>query len=292
MTPTKLSKLLIGEVSGVDDPANELRGWLVSKSRGWNYEAAEARVRKATGAEDAPTPAYASCFLWNAGEGEEPPADFGAYKFLVADASESGELMLSLDAVRVAKSAYSDSDIPEEDKHNVGELIELIETSLVEEQEARKSDTSIVGKIKALLTGKEDIDMTKEELQKELDDRFAPLAEALETLSKSVEAPAPAGEEAPADGETVGAPATPEDETAPAVTHLTAEEVSKAIEDALSPLVEAISKTLDRVAVVEERLAIRKSLDGQEDGDNGEPQKPTLSDAMKAAFSGHAVTLS
>ena len=72
MTPTKLSKLLIGEVSGVDDPANELRGWLVAKSRGWTAEAAEKRVRAATGATEAPTPAYADCFLWNSGEGDEP----------------------------------------------------------------------------------------------------------------------------------------------------------------------------------------------------------------------------
>jgi hypothetical protein len=32
MGPKKLEKLLIGEVSGVDDPANEIPGWMVMKS--------------------------------------------------------------------------------------------------------------------------------------------------------------------------------------------------------------------------------------------------------------------
>jgi hypothetical protein len=287
-----LSKLLIGEVSGVDDPANLLRGWVVAKSRGWNYEAAEARVRKATGADDAPTPAYASCFLWNSGEGEDLPEDFGAYKFLVADATTDGELVLSLDAVRAVKSILPNSELPEDELASVSSVVEQLETAMVEEYEARKSDTSIVGKLKALLTGKEDIDMTKEELQKELDERFASLDEKLETLSKSVEAPAPAGEEAPADGETAPEPTASEDETVAPVASISAEDISKAVEEALEPVIEAISKTLDRVAVVEERLSIRKSLDGQEDGETGEPQKPNLSDAMKAAFSGRAVTLS
>jgi hypothetical protein len=195
--------------------------------------------------------------------------------------------MLSLDAVQTVKSTYTDSSIPEDDKSAVGELIERLEARMVEEQEARKSNTSIVGKIKALLTGKEDIDMTKEELQQELDARFAPLAEALESLSKSVEAPAPAGEEAPTTEETEEQTTSEE----PAVASLTAEDVSKMIEEQFGPIVEAISKTLDRVAVVEERLSIRKSLDGQEDG-GAEPQKPTLTDAMTAAFKGRHVTLS
>lgn len=283
MTPTKLSKLLIGEVSGVDDPANQLRGWVVAKSRGWNVEDAEARVRKATGAEAAPTAEYAECFLWNSGAADELPEDYEAYKFLIADADEAGELLISLPAVRAAKAAYAETDIPEDDKVAVGSLIDQLEARLVAEQEENTSRTSIVGKIKALLTGKEDIDMTKEELQKELDERFGSLDEKLSELSKSVEAPAPAGEEAAEGEETQEQPEATE-EAAAAV--LTAEDVSKAIEESLGPIVEAISKTLDRVAVVEERLAIRKSLDGQEDGGTDEPQKPTLSDAMKAAFNG------
>lgn len=292
MVPTKLSKLLVAEVSGVDDPANELRGWLVAKSRSkWDGEAAEKRVRAATGATEAPTPEYAECFLWNAGDGDELPSDFGAYKFLIADAADDGELTISLEAVRAARASYSAADLSDEDKAAVGELAERLEERLAEEQEPRRSTTSIVGKLKSLLTGKEDIDMTKEELQAELDARFGGLEDKLDALSKAVEVPAPAGEAAPVveDASTKETDATDdkdEDTSADA-----SEALTKAIETALEPFVEALSKTLDRVAAVEERLSIRKSLDGQEEGEVEKDNKPTLNDAVSAAFRGHAVTL-
>ena len=290
MTPTKLSKLLVDEVSGVDDPANELRGWLVAKSRGWNVESAEARVRKHTGAEEAPNAEYAECFLFNTGEGEELPSDFGAYKFLIADV-ENDDLVISLDAIRAAKATYPDSSLSQEDKDAMGQLIDRLEARLTEEQESRKNTTSIVGKIKALLTGKEDIDMTKEELQAELDERFVALGDALaERLSKSVETPAPEGEELP----TAEEPTVVEGEAQEtAVAAITSEDVAKAVTEALETVIEAVSKTLDRLSAVEDRLAIRKSLDGQEAaGEGDEPATPTISDAITAAFKGRAVTLS
>jgi hypothetical protein len=52
MTATKLEQLLIKEVSGVDDPANGLPGWLVMKARGDDREAEAvwcAAVWKAVG---------------------------------------------------------------------------------------------------------------------------------------------------------------------------------------------------------------------------------------------------
>jgi hypothetical protein len=141
--------------------------------------------------------------------------------------------------------------------------------------DSTEAATTIVGKIKALLTGKEDIDMTKEELTSELDGRFAAINEKLTELTKSVEVPVE------------GTPADPVEPAAEvdAVDLLTAEDIAKAVQDGVTPILEIIEKTLDRIERIESSLTIRKSLDGQELNEDGtEVKAPDLSDAIKAAL--------
>jgi hypothetical protein len=190
-TLTKLEKLLISEVSGVDDPANEAPGHLVLKS------AAQASA-------------------------------------VAADAGE----------------------------------------------------TSMVGKITSFLHGKEEVDMTKEELLAGLAERDdALVTKFAEAVAKAV---APVEVIAPAPVATAPAPAAPAPASAEAGL-LTAEEVVKAIEEANAPLLEVMSKTLDRVEKLEKTsaTAARKSLDGQEGApsDSGTvTTTPTVSDAIAKAL--------
>lgn len=184
---TKLERLLISEVSGVDDPANEVPGWLVAKSAG------------------APCP------------------------------------------------------------------------------EDERSAVALVAKIKALFSGKEDEDMTKDELNTELDARFSELGKSLAAqLAKSVEVLAGEG----ATGEPA-APAAPAEAAAaePAVS-ITVEDVAKAFEDGIQPVLEVIDKTLDRLERIERAMALatRKSIDGQEDEPTGTSAKPGVREAITKAL--------
>ena len=218
MDATKLEKLLISEVSGVDDPANEVPGWMIAK-------AAEA-----AGAASAAEPVVI-------------PAD----------------VVAPLDA------------------------------------------PTIVEKIKNLLfptERKDDVDMTVDELNGVLDERFAALTETLgESLAKSLAPPVEGAGEAAA----VINPASATEAVAVVVEEpvpgITAEDVSKAIEEAFAPYHEIFEKTLDRVERIEQALATgaRKSLDGQEDGGTTKPDAPTtstLTDAVGKALKGETVVLS
>jgi hypothetical protein len=158
-------------------------------------------------------------------------------------------------------------------------------------------DTSIVGKIRKALstTGKEDIDMTQDELNAELDARFATLAEGLvEAVSKAVAAALPSVEAPVAATTEVTAPveAAPVDAPAGITEETIAKAIETGIETAITPVLDVIDKALDRIVAIETGTVIRKSLDGQEGGDDGAaPQAPTLSDAIGAVLKGAKVTL-
>lgn len=211
---TKLERLLIKEISGVDDPANETPGWMVAKSAETSGDSAAQIVIHQ---HISPAP----------GTPDEAPA------------SPDGEAL------------------------------------------------SVVGKIKALLTGKEDIEMTKEEMNAELDARFEGLTETLKSLI-----PAPSETPAPIEA-VVEVPAAEAPATEDAQPVLTNEDLTKAVQDGLAPFLEVIDKTLDRIAGIEDTLAIRKSLDGQEErAPESADNKPTLDDAFSKALAGHRVELS
>lgn len=204
---TKLEQLLIKEISGVDDPANEIPGFMVLKSA----------------------------------DGEATPT--------------------------------------------VDETVTPSEAT---------DDTSIVQRIRNLLTGKEDLEMNKDELTAVLDEREDALVEKFAAIvAKSVEAPVVKGVE---ETETPVIEETPVvAEIADVEPAMTAADITKAIEDVLAPVVEALDKTLDRVERLESTLpglAIRKSLDGQEGDETPVVHTPTLGDAIGAALKGRKVTLS
>ncbi len=149
--------------------------------------------------------------------------------------------------------------------------------------------TSIVEKIRNLLFGKE-IEVTPDELKATLDERDTVLVEKFAEIVKASVEPAPASEattEAPA-AEAAPAPAEVEttDTSAPA---LSAEDIAKAIEDGIQPVLEILDKTLDRVEALESRSATRKSIDGQETGENDEPVKETVGSAIAKAL-GHGAS--
>jgi hypothetical protein len=208
---TKLEGLLIKEISGVDDPANEAPGWMVAKSG------------------------------------------------TTGDVLPEGGIVIH--------------------QHFNTDTTNVVDVEAPAPAEAEA--LSVVGKIKALLTGKEDIDKTKEELAIELDSRFADLSETLKSLvPASIEAPAEVAEVAP------------EIAAVPEVAGVSAEDVAKAIEDGLAPFLEVIDKTLDRIAGIESALVIRKGLDGQESRDESADTTPTLNDAFALALKGAKVELS
>lgn len=300
--PTKLERLVIGEVSGVDDPANELPGWMVAKATGqtellvghdapWDVADAELRIREATGATDAPTAKYASCFLWPGND--TTPDKFADYKFLVCDVVD-GRVSVMPRALKAVGDRLPYSSLSDDDKDAVAaKLTKLRErVGAAEAVSVAEDATSIVGKIANLLRGKDEVDMTKDELNAVLDERFGSLADKLaETLSKSAEAPAT--EVAPPAAPEVTPAATPE--AGEPIVALTAEDVSKAIDAALQPVLEVCDKMLDRLAEVEGRFATRKSLDGQEGGEGGDESNkpPTFGQALaKAMRSGQTLECS
>lgn len=295
MSTTKLEKLLINEVSGVDVPANLLDGWMVSKATGnergfgtsapWEVGDAEARIREFTKATDAPNDAYASCYLWVNKEADAPA--FGDFKFLVSDVVD-GQIAIMPSALDAAEARLDTSSIPAEDKVEIAKTISALRERMG--KTAEKDATSIVGKIKNLLLGKE-IDVTKEELATELDARFESFGKSLvEDLAKSV-APAPAGEAAPEVPAGDAAPAAPAADASVETSAITADDLAKAIETAQQPLLEVLDKTLDRLEALERGGAVRKSVVGQEDraNDGDEPTVPTVKSAIAQALGRGAV---
>ena len=166
---------------------------------------------------------------------------------------------------------------------------------------------TIVEKIRGLLfpAGKDDIEMTSEELTTILDSRDDALVEKFAAVVKS----APSEEEVvPGEGtneEQLGSLETPDPDAGPVAegtppagendvdvdvaVAVTAEDVDKAIQDALASTKysEILEKTLDRMERIEISLGIaaRKSLEGQEDGSGtpeDTPTPPTFSDAFKS----------
>jgi len=312
-TLSKLEKLLIGEVSGVDFGANLIDGWMIAKSRDgadadalsfvvgpeqpWVVGEAEARVRAATGAEDGPSPKYAACFLWQDGEAELTedgvPASYGAYKFLVADVID-GQLAVMPKALEAVKDRLETSSLTDEAKADVAKTVSALEvvTKSASQSAGQQDAPSILDRLRKVLDGKDEIEMTQDELNAALDARMGALGDELvEKLRKSVEAPsaegAPAVEAAPA----VEPAATPE---TPAEPQLSIEDVTKAIEEGMKPYHDIFEAVIDRVGNIETALGIaaRKSLDGQEGEARGEePQAPTTQTAIAKALQGHRVTL-
>lgn len=315
---TKMDKLLMQEISGVDNPANQLPGWLVAKSAPapgrsvgpdveWDVAAAEGRIREATKANAGPNPEYASCFLWSdekvAKTDSDVPGSFGDYKFLVCDVVD-GKVKIMPAALRAAESRAEKSTLPTAEREAVITMVKALRKTadgaafLHDNEEA----TSVASKLRKLLlgTGKDEVEMTADELNAQLDARFEAFGDA---LVAKLAPPAPASSDgesegtSKADGETEAAAAAEAEAAAVAAEGtaeeaVTAETITKAVSEGLAPYNEILEKVLDRVETIESRFAVssRKSLDGQEGQGDGEGETtPKLGDAIAKAFNRPAV---
>ncbi len=284
METVRLEKLLIQEVSGVDSPANQLDGWMVTKSaEGSSVDF----LLVLAGEMEAVTKASAS---------KEP---YGDVTYADPGYQKDGKKRYPLDTEEHIRAAWSyvnqgdNADLYTSDqlaaiKGKIKAAMKRIGAEVADDTKKEASPESIVAKIKGILLGapteREDIDMEKDELVAAIVEGNEPLVKAVtDALAKSA---------APAEGEgatEATAEAAPAVEATPA---LTVEDVAKAtaeaLEAALAPYNEIIEKALDRIEGVEKHLGVaaRKSLDGQEanEGEPVEKSTPDLGDAISAAF--------
>jgi hypothetical protein len=278
----RLAKLLITETSSVDDPANELPGWIVQKAAG-NGSAVYLLVAEEM---EAITKASAS---------KEP---YGDVTYADPGYQEDKKKRYPLDSethIRAAWSYINQAD--NAGAYSATQLASIKAKIKVAMKkigaEVAKDASPIVAKIRDLilgapLEGKDDIEMDAAELTAILDERDEKLTKSIAdavAVAKSTE-PTPTGEAAP-----VVVPATevaPATEPVAIAPGLTAEDVTKGVETAIAPLLEVIDKALDRIENVETALgyAARKSIEGQEkpEGAEGEVKTPDLADAIAKAF--------
>jgi hypothetical protein len=88
---------------------------LAQRSRRWNGDAANKRVRRWAGAEDQPNERYRKAFVWYDGSAKE---NFGSYKLQIADVLD-GDLVAVPRAVFAAAAVMQGSrggaDLPQPD---------------------------------------------------------------------------------------------------------------------------------------------------------------------------------
>jgi hypothetical protein len=88
---------------------------LASRSRRWDGDAAEDRVRRWAGAGDGPNDKYRSAFLWY---DDEAPDRFGSYKFPVADVVRGSLKAIPravISAAGIVDGARGGASIPQKD---------------------------------------------------------------------------------------------------------------------------------------------------------------------------------
>lgn len=280
MESVRLDRLLISEVSGVDDPANQLPGWMVTKAAG---DGALNLLLVLADEMEAVT---------KASDSKQP---YGDVEYADPGYQKDGKKRYPLDTethIRAAWSYINQADNADlysaEQLTSIKAKVKAAMKKLGAETEDNttkdaNSDT-IVAKIKGILlgapTGKED-DVEKQEFVEALSENNGVLAEAVaDAVSKSL---------APAKGE--GAT----EETATAAEALSAEDVSKTVTEVIEEHVikqynDIFEKVLNRIENIEKHLGVaaKKSLDGQEaetaTAESVEKSAPDLGDAIAAAF--------
>ena len=285
MEQVRLDKLLISEVSGVDDPANMLPGWMVTKSADGNGPDLLLVL-----ADEMET-------LTKASDSKQP---YGDVKYADPGYQKDGKKRYPLDTETHIRAAWSYINVPANGEAYTAEQLTSIKAKIktamkglgaeTESAATKTRSENIVATIKGNLLGtpteQEGEDMDKDELVAAIVEGNEPLVKAVtDAVAKSL---------TPAEGEgatvTPAAVETPAAEDAPAFTEAQIGEVTKAVEALLAPYNEIFEKVLDRLEGTEKHLGIaaRKSLDGQESGEGeGEPvvkATPDLGDAIAAAL--------
>jgi hypothetical protein len=232
---TRLEKLVLHEISGVDSPANEAPGFALFKSKTKSdAEGVETGVQK-----DATTILDRVRKLVNGGKGDD----------LEMDRSElEGILKEREDALLEGVAAVVKGLLPETKEE--GTEVEKTEAAADESVEKDATD-----------------DGEKDETVEKADESVE--KDATDEKDESVEKDA-------------------------TVEGLTADDLAKAISEALAPHTEVAEALLARITAVEERFAgvARKSLEGQEGGTEAD-EAPTLTtkSAFDAALLGRKVEL-
>jgi hypothetical protein len=112
---------------------------LADRGREWDRDAAEQRVRRWAGAEDAPNGRYRRAFLWYDGD---KPDEFTAYKLPIADVI-GGELKAVPHAVmaaaQVLEGARSGVKLPAADVDRVKRSVERYYEKMGEEAPFEKA---------------------------------------------------------------------------------------------------------------------------------------------------------
>lgn len=286
MEQTKLDSLLISEVSGVDDPANQLPGWMVTKSADGNAP------------DSSLVQAYEMEAFTKAAATKEP---YGDVTYADPGYQADKKKRYPLDSEQHIRAAWSYINQGDNaDLYSAEQLAEIkgkIKTAMAkigaETESTTKAEGSdkIVARLRGIILGspiEKGINVEKDEL-------LAVLAERDETLVKSIgEAVAEAVSKSvvPAEGAGTDETVTEVVEAAPAIDAeaLTKAAVEAAVAEVEKNYNEILEKALTRIETLEQRLGVaaRKSLDGQEaNGTTDEAvtkSTPDLGDAIAAAF--------
>ncbi len=326
---TRLEKLVLSEISGVDDPANAAPGFAIFKS-GEDADAEALLMEFAAGMEA----------MTKASDSKAP---YGDVVYADPGYQEDGKKRYPLDTethIRAAWSyisqddnakAYAADDLKKV-KARIAAAMKKIGADVASDTTTKSSETAsdqgattILGRLMSRLGGKEtDLEMDRVELEGILKERDEALlagvaavvkgllpeasTEETETVEATDEVTAEETVEKDAtdDGttneeveETVekAADETPvvEEVATETAVALTVEDVAKAISEALAPHTELAEAVLTRLEAVENRFAgvARKSLEGQEGAttENETPSTPTVKSAFASALAGNKVEL-
>lgn len=240
---TRLEQLVLKEISGVDDPANEAPGFAIFKAKDSQTES--ATEASSDGRE---TTIFGKLLrAVTGGKGDDLEMDRSELEGILKERDER----LLAGVADVVKGLLPADETKDE---------------TVEKDATDETDADAVEKD---ATDESATDTKDETVEKDTTDETDDVEKDTTEKDTAVEKDAPEA--------------------------LTAEDVAKAIGEALAPYLELSTALLGRIEAVEGRFAgvARKSLEGQEGGEPADetPSTPTLKSAFGAALSGHKVEL-
>lgn len=255
---TRLTKLRLTEISGVDDPAHEIPGWIVAKSADWRADV-EQFEKDIVGLYEGLTGGSADLYL--------------------NDAPDEVNKARDVLAVHLAKGLEDVEDEEEEDeeparKRVVAKMREIFGVEKDASEDTEDDEEEADGEEVAKESGSE----SEEELEEdeEVDDEGETVAKESETEDEDED------EEEEARNE--------DDLSGISKSELQAD-LNQAVEQAMSPIREAVLSIADRVEGLEKHAASRRSLEGQEVKFEDDTEPDELTKAIGSALRGNKVTI-